>query len=311
MPDTPLVPAGNRSGAVAGDEPATPFSNPDRLLTESAPLALERSAGLCHRGPGGHDGCDWYHGVWQYFRMLGVVATPWMQRHFYERALGELAASGSHPRVLVSGTSDYAMPALVLHAYALRGARPEVTVTDRCGTPLFLNRWYAERHGVRIATRAGDILAAAGGPFDVICTHSFLGNFPPQRRAELVSVWRALLRPGGKLVTINRIRPGSRGEVRFSAGQGEAFRERVLRAARALPVAIGIEDPTLAQWAEAYTARYHSWPVGSAAELRALLEGNGFVVEHLEPGPGAASGPAGPSVAGAALRLEVVASRRP
>jgi len=311
MPENPLVPSGNRPGIVAGDEPATLFSDPDRLLRESAPLALERSAGLCHRGAGGRDACDWYHGVWQYFRILGVVATPWMQRRFYERVLGELAATGSHTRILVSGSSDYAMLALVLHAYALRGARPEVTVTDRCGTPLFLNRWYAERHEVRITTRVGDILAAGGGPYDVICTHSFLGNFPPQQRAELVSVWRALLRPGGKLVTINRIRPDSCGEVRFNAGQGEALRERVLRAARALPVAIGIEARTLARWAEEYTSRYHSWPVGSAAELRALLEDNGFVVERLEPGPEAAPGPTGPSVAGAALRLEVVASRRP
>ncbi len=311
MPENPPAPAGNRSGIIAADESATPFSDPDRLLPESAPLALERAAGLCRRGSGGGEDCDWYHGVWQYFRILGVVATPWMQRHFYERVLGELAATGSHSRVLVSGTSDYAMLALVLHAYARHGVQPEVTVADRCETPLFLNRWYAERHGVRIATRAGDILAAAGGPHDVICTHSFLGNFPPQRRAELVSVWRKLLRPGGKLVTINRIRPDCSGEVRFSAGQGEAFRERVLRAAATAPVAIGIEARTLARWAEEYTARYHSWPVGSAAELRALLEDNGFVVERLEPGPGAAPGPAGPSVAGAALRLEVVASRRP
>lgn len=309
MPDIPLAAPSDHAGTGAG--PATPFSDPDRLLEESAPLALERSAGLCHREPGGDDGCDWYHGVWQYFRILGVVATPWMQRDFYERELGDLAAGGSHPRVLVSGTSDYAMLALVLHAYALRGARPEVTVADRCGTPLFLNRWYAERHGVRITTRAGDILAAAGGPYDVICTHSFLGNFPPPRRAELISVWRALLRPGGKLVTINRIRPDSSGEVRFSAEQGAAFRERVLRAAATSPAAIGIDDRTLARWAEAYTARYRSWPMSSAAELRTLLEDGGFVVERLEPGPGAAAGAAGPSVAGAALRLEVVASRRP
>jgi SAM-dependent methyltransferase len=309
MPDNPLVPSSNRSGSVAGNEPATPFSDPDRLLRESAPLALERASWLCHRGPEGHDACDWYHGVWQYFRLLGVVATPWMQRRFYERVLGELAAAGSHPRVLVSGASDYAMLALVLHAYAMRGAQPEVTVTDRCETPLFLNRWYAERHGVPIDTRAGDILEAGGGSYDVICTHSFLGNFPPQRREELLSVWRRLLRPGGKLVTINRIRPGCTDEVRFSAGQGKAFRERVLRADEALPVALGIDARTLVRWADEYQARYNSWPIASAAELHALLERSGFVVERLEPGPGAAPGPSGPSVAGAALRLEVVASR--
>lgn len=43
------------------------------LLT-SAPLARLAAPALCHRGA--DDDCSWYHGYWQYLRLLGIVAAP-------------------------------------------------------------------------------------------------------------------------------------------------------------------------------------------------------------------------------------------
>ena len=58
-------------------------------------------------------------------------------------------------RVLISGAADYSILAYVLWACRENGLDAEVTVLDRCDTPLLLNTWYAEqggpdsRHGVR------------------------------------------------------------------------------------------------------------------------------------------------------------------
>src|SRR5262245_660353 len=60
------------------------------LLVESAPLMREWSATLCaHKDAGGMEewaksnggnghvtACDWYHGTWQFLRLLNMVAVP-------------------------------------------------------------------------------------------------------------------------------------------------------------------------------------------------------------------------------------------
>src|SRR6185503_18777380 len=71
------------------------------------------------------------------------------------------------------------------------GARyPQVTVLDVCGTSVELNRWYAERAGAAVATVCSNVLTfAPAAPFDLICTHSFIGQFDPESRARLARNW--------------------------------------------------------------------------------------------------------------------------
>ena len=64
---------------------------------------------------------------------------------------------------------------------------------DLCATPLRLNEWYAARHGLAVRAVCSDILAfAQASPFDMICTHSFLGRFAPEVRPKLVARWHEL-----------------------------------------------------------------------------------------------------------------------
>lgn len=248
---------------------------PDEALDEAARLAREQAPALCRRDPASGGSCDWNHGLWPTLRLLGLVTAPAMHGEFLRKALAGVA--GERPRVLLSGAADHALLAQALLAYGVR--QPDITVLDICETPLLLNRWYAERNGTEVVTQRSNILEfEAPQPFDVICTHAFLGNFDAPQRAALAAKWHALLRPGGKVVTANRLRPGQEAQwIAFSVEQVWAYRARVEDAAKAR----ALQVPRLGRAAEIYAGRQTIFPVGSTAELRTLFEGAGFDIEQL------------------------------
>lgn len=272
------------------------------LLADSAPVAEVMARRHCHGGLYGNQGCAWYHGNWQYFVRCGVVSTPWQERRFYHDALVGLPAKAK--RVLVAGASDYAMLCVLHAALGGQGSSVEFTVVDCCETPLALNRWYAERAGLACRTHCSDILDFEDDDgFDLLCTHAFLGNVAPPRRRDLVRRWHALLRPGGHLVTINRVRPAGAAQTRFLPGQAEEFRRRVVEQARCL----GLDSGTLAVAAERYVRDYRSWPLHDGEELRERLLDAGFQLVHFQAGEASAEG--GPSSAKVGQRLQVCARR--
>jgi SAM-dependent methyltransferase len=267
-------------------------------LERSAPLARAIAAETCR-------GCAWYHGLWQYLRLLGAIEP--MARHaaFFEDALARLAGA---PRILVCGAADYWMLARVRAAFRGRTSRPLVTVSDLCETPLELNRWYARHAGVRVRTRRCDVFDFhAPGRFDAICTHALFGRFPPERRPALVARWRSLLRPGGVVVTVTPVRPGdTRVPVAFEAERADAFAAAVRAAAEKRAV----DAPALAEAARAYAGRMKVHRVRSDGELRALFGGGGFRIEELSRAPaGGLRTAAGPTAAGAAYAR--IVARRP
>jgi SAM-dependent methyltransferase len=263
----------------AGDD----FAGLDALLALSAPLAAAAAERHCHYDPIMGQSCHWFHAAWQYLRMLDLVSTPHRHRSFFLEALGALARDGGHDRILISGAADYAMLELVLEAYEGSPSEPEIVVVDRCETPLTLNRWFAERRSIAVATETRDILDfESERPFDVICTHSFLVFIPPSRRADLVARWRRLLRPGGKVLTINRVRPDAPAQAAgFSAEQIETFRDKALQAAAGRSDLGEATPEVLASYAERYARHHRPYPVRSWERLRDLFEQGGFTVDSL------------------------------
>jgi len=279
--------------------------NTTEELLASAPLALAFGADNCWPGPGPAPTCCWYHGVWQYFRLLDLVATPWKQEAFFRGAFRGLAADGNYRRVLI-----YAMLALLLSAYREEGREPEVTVVDRCETPLFLNRWFAERHGLSLTTRVGDALRyEAEEPYDLICTHSFLGYFSPPQRQVLAAVWGKILRPGGRVVTVQRIRQGAAGRIGFSSEQAARFREKVRLGCRLWPEAWGLAPKELERRAEVYCRGYASHPVTSLPELLGLFGDQGFRVEGVSEEVEGSVTDGGPATPGQGGRVQLVLAR--
>jgi SAM-dependent methyltransferase len=266
--------------------------------------------------PGTGDTCAWYHGLWQYLKLMDIVEGLRHQASFFAEALANVPAKGGRSRVLVSGAADYGMLAYVLSLFRVRGVAADVTVIDLCETPLVLNSWYAERAGIAITTRVADALAFEESVgFDAIVTHAFLGRFPPEARPTLFRRWYRLLRPGGVLVTVSPLRPGASATmVRFTADQSAAFRARVLAAAEALDGQLGVPARTLAEAAERYASQHRVYAVRSAGEVEQLLGDAGFAVDHLSSVPPTAAAPTGvqgPTVSGDAAYLRIVGIRPP
>ena len=290
--------------------------NGNEPLELSAPLAWRLAPTLCHKDPATGEDCAWSHGFWQYLRLLGLAGDPGNHADFFREAFAEAGRGGAALRVLVCGTADYAMLAALMSVYGKRDPAPEITVIDRCETPLWLNRWYAERMQLHIETLCCDVLDyAPERPFDLICTHSFFSYFPPESRPRLLAKWRQLLQPGGSLVTANRVRGGdATAPAAFSMAQAAAFRDKVLRLARDGRGLPGITEVELARSADTYARTVTAWPVRSFEEIRNLFEGTGFRLDRLTGASVSASGgdqaaAAGPTAPAGTEYAHIVAMR--
>ncbi len=190
------------------------------LLIESAPMMEEWSRTLCcSKNQGGMEewakkheaeaapqppslSCDWYHGTWQYLRLLNMVAVPsWYE--FYNEALGDVLRRRPQAQVLISAAADYGMLAQLHEAIEIAQASPRIVVYDICRTPLQSCQWYADRHGLSIETRCADLLTCdmPEAPFDLIVTDEFLTVINGESKPLIVKRWKELLKPGGSLVT--------------------------------------------------------------------------------------------------------------
>jgi SAM-dependent methyltransferase len=252
-------------------------------LLESAPLAWQLAPQLCHKDPVTGIDCSWYHGIWQVLRLTGLASSAAQRSAFYDHWIQASCAGSQQPRILISGTADYAMLALILASFEDRGARPAITVLDICETPLRANHWYAERKGCVIETVCSDILEyRAPKPFDIVCTDGFLSRFPSRRRPALVAKWRDLLRQGGRVISTNRLHPDAKEEmIRFSPSRAQAFRDSVRDAVTEKQHAIGIDPQALIRLAELYALRHDTYPVGSPDEVQRLFEQAGFRMDAL------------------------------
>jgi SAM-dependent methyltransferase len=284
----------------------------DTLLDDCANHARQIASALCVGDPETGESCSWYHGFWPRLRALGIVTTPDTHRAFYLETLRALASQRGFRRILISGSADFNMLQQVHAAFDLAGASPEIAFVDRCPTPVALAEWYAERFGRTVEGHVGDILKFFGAPFDIVCTHSFMGYFNDAARQTLLSKWAALLRPGGKVVTINRIRPGATGVIGFTPQQEMLFAEKVRRAACARSLPSGLDADDIARAAARYAAKFRIHPIASVDGLRDMFEANGFATNRLAetsvPGHEGRRG-SGPTTPDGAVYAHLIATR--
>jgi hypothetical protein len=252
-------------------------------VVESAPLAWRMAPQLCHRDAVTGEDCSWYHGLWQFLRLMGLAGSASDRGDFYQRAIQASVARMVAPRILISGAADYAMLAQVIAACHDLSIKPAVTVVDVCETPLHLNRWYGDRASFPVNTSRSNLLDYSPPRlFDLICTDSILGRFPPGQWGTLARKWKALLNPGGAILTASRLRQGAGHErIGFTTDQAQAFRDAVLRGARERHASLGIDPQLLARGAEIYAERQSTYAVRSTDQFQALFEDAGFAIEEL------------------------------
>ncbi len=249
------------------------------VIAKSLPLARQWAQESCWHDPSTGESCGWYHGAWQTLRLLGVVSTLTHHANLYIQALRPLIEAGECRRVFLSGSADYGLLSVVLDAFAETSAQPEITVVDRCATPLNLCRWYAAQYGYAIETVQSDLADyRSAQPFDVICVHSLLSCVPVEAHAGVVTTWRDLLRLGGTLMMANTLYPAIPAKkVSFSPEDVIAYRGKVAKAAQncsQLSVLPGAEE--LDQMAEAFALRMEGSVIGSREQLTDLLAAGGF-----------------------------------
>lgn len=293
--------------------PPTTIQSPtlDEPLAQSAPIAFRLAHEHCTEGP---TGCRAYHSMWQYFRLIGLISTIRTNSAFLMETLQRLAHPATCRRVLISATADYGMLAHLVHAYRRAPVEPDITVVDLCETPLALNRWYAEQYATEIRTCRSDIRHYRNDePFDLICTHSFLGRLTPQMRSEVVGAWRALLHPGGRVVTAARVRHGVQEVIHFSEQEVQDFHDRALALARSFEPPLDLPPEQIAEAARHYAATKESRSFGSIEALRACFEDHGFGLEQFDSGGEAErriDRPSGPSRGWKSERIRIAAVRR-
>lgn len=253
-------------------------------------------------------GCGWYHGAWPLWRLLGMASAPTVHEAFYAEHVARHVAGGGGADVLVSGAADQGMVATVARAFAAVGVTPRITVLDRCATPLRLAEAWAGPAGVPVRTVRVDVLDLAEiAAFDLVCTHAFLGYFDPAQRRRLATRWRAALRPGGRLVTLNRLRPTAPTDpVGFTADEAAAFVAR----ARAAAPRVGWDPEDAVARALAWTERFRMYALREAEDVTGPLQAAGFAVEvvAIDSGEASRTAPVGPGTPGHASFLGFVGS---
>ena len=173
-------------------------------LKESCNLIYEFANNHCKNGDG-DDNCVWYHSIWQYYRMLNVVASPTWHNEFYITQFSK-AFNKDNSNILISGAADYAILAYVLEIMKQNKVKLNIYVLDMCETPLFACKWYANKENVNIKCVNEDILNYNNDEFfDVICTDAFLTRFNDNDSNLVIDKWYKLLKKEGKIITTVRI----------------------------------------------------------------------------------------------------------
>jgi len=284
----------------------------DAAVAQTAPVAWQTAGTSCFRDPITGQSCSAYHRSWQYLLMLGIHNSTHPDTQFLLDSFRAHARRGDR-RILVSGSADYAMLAHILRAYELEHSEPRVTVIDRCETPLSLNRWYAGCAGVSVETVQSDAISyAATQPYDIVCTHSFIGWFSPENRERLVAAWAGNLRPGGHVITTRRLRQSNRGEGRHGYDDQELlqFEGKVRAAAVAQRHRLSLDPEEIVSAAMEDARTRIRYTMTSSEELAALFERNGLAVvvadDSASTVPDDNHIPSGP-VRGAGKRVRIIA----
>jgi SAM-dependent methyltransferase len=156
------------------------------------------------------DRCRTYHAIWPYRRLARVVATADASAPGFESTLDALFKTGKR-KVLIAGAADTGLLALTARTGAAYDV--EITVLDRCRTPLELCRQFAERWSLTSRTLHQDLTGLdLAAEFDIVFANSVLMFIAPDLRVDVLRRLGRALRPDGRLVNVFNAGPRIRRE---------------------------------------------------------------------------------------------------
>jgi len=258
----------------------------DRLLLRSAEIMRRYARMYCggnESAPAGD--CGRYHGWWQYWRLVGLAATPDWHAGYYRDLLPSTSGAREF-RVLICGTADYGILEHLVRAIppSLR-RRTQIAVLDLCRTPLEICSWYSSEYlggpdaELRLSYHRSDALRSPfrDEAFDLITSYSFLSRFPHDDKERVVREWCRNLKPGGRIVTSARLAASAMEEVE-ELDAAEFSRQVVWQMLADKPWLQPVSD-TIDRLAFDYAQTVVSHPLPSPDYLHELFGGFDSVVE--------------------------------
>jgi hypothetical protein len=275
-------------------------------LAQSADMMATIAKMSCNGKMYAEGTCSWYHGIWQYLRLVNLVSSPAWHSPFYRKALydafrshAETHGTQTRATTVITGAADYGMLAYVLNASDRGAVYTDVHVIDQCTTPLIACEWYARLWGIPTeadddrktavrTTRANvlDIRAAVAkkmrGRVDLVATDAFLTRFPGDEASDVVRLWFRLLRPGGVVVTTVRVHPLDDPISGGVLDEVSSFAVRARQRAECWRPYVNIDLDQFTTAARQYAMQMRSYDLGDVSAVRNLFTTIGFKIEYAE-----------------------------
>jgi hypothetical protein len=149
------------------------------------------------------DECCTYHAIWPYLRIAGAVGGVEADEPFLQPILEDLLQQG-RTQILLAGSADSGVTAMVHRACIQSHHTAQLTVLDRCMTPLVACQTYGQMQGLDVSVLHADLRKIdLPSKFDLIIGHSVLPLIPPdERRALLADLAQKLTSNGRMLLTV-------------------------------------------------------------------------------------------------------------
>jgi hypothetical protein len=171
-------------------------------LQDLARMAWDHSKSLCDP----QHGCTNYHRAWSLVRLISLDgALPGASAFFIEEIARRI--TGGARRILISGSADTGLLAVVAQAIRRAGQSAQIVIVDRCKTPLQQCRNYASMLGLPVEFHECDVRALEIDPVDVVIAHSFLLFFPEPDRQQVIDSWARLTQKGAAVLLFSPISP--------------------------------------------------------------------------------------------------------
>jgi SAM-dependent methyltransferase len=186
--------------------------------------------------------CEHMHALWPYIRLARASTGIEGASSRLDLILRELIAEG-HRSVLIAGSQDTGLMALVARAAGTSAS--EITILDRCASPLESCRRLAKAWSLPIETMQQDLMnLEVENRFDIALVHGTLHYIPPDCRIDVLVRLRQALRPAGVLVLL--FNTGSRLVGEFSSEGRDEYARWVIEELRVVGVPLPEEHEAFA-----------------------------------------------------------------
>lgn len=222
--------------------------------------------------------CGHMHALWPYIRLARASTGIEGELSDLDLILRELIVGG-HRRVLIAGSQGTGLMALV--ARAAGTGIVEITILDRCGSPLECCRRLARAWSLPIETMEQDLMnLEVEDRFDIVLVHQTLHYISSDRQVDVLARLRRALRPAGVLVMLFNIGNRLVGEL-ASEGRRD-YAKWVIEELQRAGVPLPEED---AAFAARLTIHAENWENREGAfsrpeEVYELLDRSGFDVRQ-------------------------------